>query len=230
MVSEKQLLANRQNASKSTGPRTPEGKAKSSQNSATHSLLSKNVVLSTESRRQFKRFQTEMFEAMAPQGALEVLLADRVVVSVWQLQRAIQAKTENLEDPIAWRRSEIRQEWINEEVKDELDVDIRECTDYWGKKRSPNKKDFSRGGWAKYLAILERIEEPKEVLLGEVFDEEDRYRKLHSNLSRYEVQHENSMYRAMRELERLQARRRGQRVLAPVAVDISVSGSETQNN
>ena len=39
-VSQKRLDANRRNAQKSTGPRTPEGKAKASANATTHGLSS----------------------------------------------------------------------------------------------------------------------------------------------------------------------------------------------
>ena len=37
-ISQKRLDANRRNAQKSTGPRTPEGKAKASANAAAHGL------------------------------------------------------------------------------------------------------------------------------------------------------------------------------------------------
>ena len=42
-VSQKRLDANRRNAQKSTGPRTPEGKAKASANAATHGLSSAHM-------------------------------------------------------------------------------------------------------------------------------------------------------------------------------------------
>lgn len=45
-------------------------------------------------------------------------------------------------------------------------------------------------------------------------------------LSRYEATLERSFYRALHELERLQAARQGQAVPLPEAVDVSVSGSE----
>ena len=44
MVTEKQLTANRQNALKSTGPRTIDGKAKASKNAITHGLLGSEVL------------------------------------------------------------------------------------------------------------------------------------------------------------------------------------------
>ena len=45
MISEKQLLANQQNALKSTGPKTNEGRAISARNSLKHGLLAKEVVI-----------------------------------------------------------------------------------------------------------------------------------------------------------------------------------------
>ncbi len=43
-VSERKLEANRANARKSTGPRTPEGKARSSQNAYKHGLLARCII------------------------------------------------------------------------------------------------------------------------------------------------------------------------------------------
>ena len=45
MTSDKKVEANRRNALKSTGPRTPEGKAAVRSNAVTHGLLSKKVLL-----------------------------------------------------------------------------------------------------------------------------------------------------------------------------------------
>jgi hypothetical protein len=46
LISEKQLAANRANAARSIGPRTPEGKARSSQNTLKH-RLQENARLKT---------------------------------------------------------------------------------------------------------------------------------------------------------------------------------------
>ena len=48
MPTEAQRKANRQNAKKSTGPRTEEGKARSSQNGLKHGLLARDAVMADE--------------------------------------------------------------------------------------------------------------------------------------------------------------------------------------
>src|SRR5207253_11310012 len=54
MVSDRKLNANRNNAKKSTGPRTKEGKLASSQNATTHSLFCKHLVLPSENHQLFQ--------------------------------------------------------------------------------------------------------------------------------------------------------------------------------
>jgi hypothetical protein len=48
MTSEKKAEANRRNALKSTGPKTPEGKAAVSLNALKHGLLSQEILLPRE--------------------------------------------------------------------------------------------------------------------------------------------------------------------------------------
>ena len=59
MASAAQTIANRLNAQKSTGPRTPEGKAVVSQNAVKHGLLAEQVVLLQFERVQSFRFLQE---------------------------------------------------------------------------------------------------------------------------------------------------------------------------
>ena len=54
MTTEAQTEANRANAQKSTGPRTPEGKAKVAQNALKHGLLAKQAVVVGEDTRRFR--------------------------------------------------------------------------------------------------------------------------------------------------------------------------------
>lgn len=54
-VSEKQLLANRANARRNTGPTTGAGKARASDNSVKHGLTAKRLVIADEDPVQFRR-------------------------------------------------------------------------------------------------------------------------------------------------------------------------------
>jgi hypothetical protein len=88
MASEAQVLANRSNAEKSTGPRTPEGKAAVSQNAVRHGLLAREVVIKGEDLGQFEFYRDQMLGELAPVGSVESMLAERVVSLSWRLQRA----------------------------------------------------------------------------------------------------------------------------------------------
>jgi hypothetical protein len=60
MASAAQVLANRSNAQKSTGPRTPEGKAVVSQNAVKHGLLAREVVIKGEDSGEFEFYRDQM--------------------------------------------------------------------------------------------------------------------------------------------------------------------------
>jgi hypothetical protein len=53
MATKAQIRANRRNAQKSTGPRTPQGKAVVSQNAIKHGLFARQDVISSESQADF---------------------------------------------------------------------------------------------------------------------------------------------------------------------------------
>jgi hypothetical protein len=88
MATEAQIGANRSNAQKSTGPRTPEGKAKVAQNALTHGLLAREAVIKGEDPEEFALYRDQMLEELAPAGPVECLLAQRIVGLSWRLQRA----------------------------------------------------------------------------------------------------------------------------------------------
>ena len=54
MATEKQIQANKANAKLSTGPKTPEGKAKAAQNPITHGVLARAAILETEDVTEFE--------------------------------------------------------------------------------------------------------------------------------------------------------------------------------
>ncbi len=97
MASEAQVLANRRNAEKSTGPRTTEGKATSSQNAVKHGLLAQRCVIRTEDPEEFDAFRTQMLGQLAPAGAMETVLAERIVSLSWRLKRVERMQNEALD-------------------------------------------------------------------------------------------------------------------------------------
>jgi hypothetical protein len=102
MASTAQVQANRSNAQKSTGPRTPEGKAVTAQNAVKHGLLAQEVVVKGEDPGEFEFYRDQMLEELAPVGQMESLLAHRIVGLAWRLRRAerLQAAAfDKLEDP-----------------------------------------------------------------------------------------------------------------------------------
>jgi hypothetical protein len=88
MATEAQILANRQNAQRSTGPRTAEGKAVISQNPVKHGLTAHQDVISSESQADFDLYRDRMLAELAPASPMESMLAERIVSLSWRLKRA----------------------------------------------------------------------------------------------------------------------------------------------
>jgi hypothetical protein len=87
MATEAQILANRRNARKSTGPHTHEGKAAISQNAVKHGLLTRQDVVSFESQAEFDLYRNKILDELAPATPIESMLAERVVSLSWRLKR-----------------------------------------------------------------------------------------------------------------------------------------------
>ena len=87
MASQAQINANRRNAEKSTGPKTPQGKLIVSKNAVKHGLLSRSGLLLGEDSEAFKQLYDALFLEFAPESAVEVSLVERIIWTIWRLQR-----------------------------------------------------------------------------------------------------------------------------------------------
>jgi hypothetical protein len=87
-VSEAKLAANRANSQLSTGPVTPEGLAKSSQNARKHGLYSKQLVAPGEDPADLDALRASLFAEHQPQTETEALLITEMADSYWRLCRA----------------------------------------------------------------------------------------------------------------------------------------------
>ncbi|MCE2983866.1 MAG: hypothetical protein LW832_09910 [Parachlamydia sp.] len=87
MVTTKQLVANRKNSQRSTGPRSAEGKTIVANNALTHGIFSRQILLSHETEDEFESLKEAFYEQFQPQGLLEVLFWERALASAWRLSR-----------------------------------------------------------------------------------------------------------------------------------------------
>ena len=76
------------NQSKSTGNRTPEGKAVSSLNALRHGLTGRIVVLPSEDINVYQTFCKELMADLAPETPLERQYAQTFCDTQWRLNRA----------------------------------------------------------------------------------------------------------------------------------------------
>ncbi len=160
--------SNRRNASKSTGPRTAEGKAAASKNAIKHGAYSEAITVQGETVEDFETMRAGMIASIAPESALEEHLVDRLASLWWRLVRAGRVEQQGLVV-----------------IQKELGSRGQDVTDSF--------VTALNAGW------MER-------------------------LMRYEGQVERSFFRTIHELERIQARRQGDIVPAPAAVDVTVHG------
>ena len=97
-VSNARAAASRKNGAKSRGPKTPEGKARAAQNALKHGMRAqKYVLLPQEDAAEFAALETAIVAELAPEGVLQTLLARRVAVAAWRLERADRMEAEVLE-------------------------------------------------------------------------------------------------------------------------------------
>lgn len=88
----KRAEANRQNAKKSTGAVTPEGKAASSMNAVRHGLLSSKAVLPDEDKAEYQQMLNGLLNSLEPVGLIEELLVEKVAVAFWKQRRLLGAE------------------------------------------------------------------------------------------------------------------------------------------
>jgi hypothetical protein len=87
ILSEARQTASAANARLSTGPRTEEGKARSSQNARKHGLTAAQLIIAAEDREEFEELSAQLHTDIRPEGALQQILFDQLVASAWNLRR-----------------------------------------------------------------------------------------------------------------------------------------------
>ena len=105
-LSPRQLAARRANAMKSTGPRTPEGKAVVRLNPLKHGFFARDVVnpvLDGPARaEEFNSILEALLDEFQPESARERILVDEVAACCWRVRRLL--------------RYECRESWVDEDA------------------------------------------------------------------------------------------------------------------
>jgi hypothetical protein len=89
IVSEKRIAANRANGALSHGPKTPEGKARSSRNAIKHGLLANIVTVRNENQEAFDGAVDAYAARLQPFDDLEYGMIEQMVAASWCLRRAV---------------------------------------------------------------------------------------------------------------------------------------------
>ena len=88
IISEKQQQANRGNAKRSTGPKTPEGKAAVQFNALTYGLRARALFLPTEDFDEYNQHWAAFEAEWQPQTPIERFYLETMASSHWLLARA----------------------------------------------------------------------------------------------------------------------------------------------
>ena len=180
MTSEKQVAANRENAKKSTGPRTAEGKARCSGNAIKHGLTARErVVLKDESSKQFEAMRLCLLEEMQIGSAVEKLLLEDIAASAWRLRRIARIEVEMMEEDLLGGGDE--RDGEEDDAGDDAGGDSEGVPPI----RGAHQRAFSEG---------------EEVTLGARLSKRFANDNAYSRLSRYEGRIRRGMVRMVHEL------------------------------
>jgi hypothetical protein len=215
MTSERKKEANRQNAQKSTGPRTSEGKAAVRLNALRHGLLSQEVLLPGEDGEAFQELGESLRAELQPVGELENLLVDRIIAAYWRLRRLGRVEA----GIFIW---EHYQELVERAEREARLYEESEADFLFGPEVAIT--DAEKHEEAMSRAWQLRSQQEAETTLGRTFARDADRSNAFSKLSRYETAIERQLYKALHELERRQVARSGGNVPVPLAADIDVSG------
>ena len=94
MTSVRQIVANRRNAIRSTGPKTEAGKQQSRQNAIRHGLSAETVIELVEDLDDYRGFEAAIIADYDPLTAVERELVLRLASLLWRLRRASAIETD----------------------------------------------------------------------------------------------------------------------------------------
>lgn len=106
-ISAEKQHANERNAQHSTGPRTAEGKARSSRNATRHGLFSRQLLLPGEDAAALLAMREGLLRRLNPRDELERQIVQHYIACAWKLQRLQSAEHEAYMDEIQTMKQQL---------------------------------------------------------------------------------------------------------------------------
>lgn len=181
-----------------------------SKNATKHGILSAETILPSEDPKCVEELRSNLIASLSPVGELEFVLVDRIASSIWRMRRACRIESALIaereygsaqSDAYLKAKELIKQESTDNSANEHIEV--RDEIEYDKAITQMNKIGKLRNGPL--------------IRLGEhFFDQEEKL----DRIQRYETTIERTFYRAIHELQRIQAMRTGNPVSLPFAVDV----------
>jgi hypothetical protein len=189
MTSDRKAEANRQNALKSTGPKTPEGKAAVRLNAVKHGLLSEQVLLPGEDEDAFRELSEQLRAELQPVGYLESMLVERIIAAYWRLFRLGRVEA----GIFAW---ELYGE-LAKRARKEADTYTRDSLAHIREAGTTITDEHKHREALSKAKEMEAKQGAETATLGRTFIRDADKGNAFSKLSRYETGIERSLYRAL---------------------------------
>ena len=202
---------------RATGPRTPEGKRRSSQNAVTHMLFAKSAlppnVRWDKLPAEYRKLHGSLAKSAQPETPMEEMLVEVIATAFYR-----------------WRAAAHTQTWLLEELQFDAPPDESISPEVRDRVIEDFMKRFSSE--EKRLALLEALDDPPEANTSDIrvdpairLREENRRieikEEILDKLQRYEAHYWRIFLRATSELERFQRMRPGDAVPLPITVNVS---------
>jgi len=131
------------------GPRTEAGKRRTRRNAITHGIFANTVLESHESLQDYRRLHESLREDLEPDGAVEEVLVEQIVMLYWRLRRVLEAEKGEIV-----RRADL----LVDDRWSKWEQELRENDGafYWS---LHGLLDFSQNPWAlsRCISLLQRL-------------------------------------------------------------------------
>jgi hypothetical protein len=220
MISERRLAANRANARRSTGPKTPQGKHAVKNNALQHGLLSRDVHIPGENLDAFNELHDSLRRELNPSGGVECFLVDRMANLCWRLIRVHRMEAALFRQHHCQIDVERRTAAVNSFVQ------VTQNFLLSGYTTTVITDETAHAKAERELELARAKLDDDDFRITRSFSEDAAGSDTLSKIARYETGLERSLFKFLHELERRQAARRGLSVPIPQAVDVSVNARE----